>query len=219
MKTLNKVLLATTLTVVATGANASILGANDLTIGSPYVGVKIGAIDFAANTEARELHNQKFKAGNYGIYGGVELFGGMGAEIAYSKSTNADSDNFYLFESGFADFKTVDATADKIDLSVFYKLHPLNNSPLYLKGKVGYSHVKQDTTKYEAFYHSTSVDRENSTKQLSKEFFDDVKGVGYGAAVGYQLTDKIGAELTYEAVRNKGNSKPKALNLGIHYKF
>lgn len=213
MKTLNKVLLATTLAVVATGANASILGANDLTIGSPYVGIKAGAMEFSANTDISEMHNQKFKPVNYGAYAGVELFGGMGAEIAYSKTGKDDADKLHTFDG--RTYRLIDASAEKIDLSVFYKVHPLNNSPLYVKGKVGYSHVKQDTTGDQAVLNGTPV----FNGKLPSDVFDDVKGVGYAAAVGYQLTDKIGTELTYEAVRNKGNSKPKALNLGIHYKF
>lgn len=210
---MKKLLITSVLAVAATTANAgNILGANDLTIGSPYVGVKAGAVQFKANSTVQDF-SSKEEAGSLGIYGGVELFGGMGAEVSYQKSNKVDSDKPIL-QRGGVDAYVVDAHADKLDLMAFYKVHPVAQSPIYLKGKLGYSRLNRTYEKLNLVNNNTGTTR---TEDISTK--ERVTGVGYGLGVGYQFNKNIGAEVTYDGFTAKQGRGNAALTAGIHYKF
>lgn len=174
MKALSKIALLGASLALTVTANAAV-GYN---AGQPYIGAKIGQVDTDVVSE---------KALAYGVYGGYNFDQNFGAEVEFQGSETKE------FGTGLSkaeyDAKTYGAYGT-------YRYH-FNNSPLYVKGKLGAAKtevdVKSKITSYTATYDKT--------------------GVAGGAGVGFQQGN-FGVEAMYNHL-GEGN----VVSVGAHLAF
>ena len=180
MNTMMKSILAiTAATVLATGAQAAVsYGASN--VGQPYVGVKFGQIDIDGDAP---------KLNAYGVYGGYNFDQNFGAELEYLSSEDKD------FSVGAGRYE---ASAKTYGAYGTYRYH-FNNTPLYVKGKLGVSKSELEVAGTNVNFRSES----------------DKTSLAGGVGVGFQPNQNFAVEAGY----NYLNSDANALSIGAHLAF
>lgn len=133
-----------------------------------------------------------------------------GVKGAYQFDENFAIEGQYLATDGkefIANDRRQDFDGQSYGLYGTYK-YTLNDSPVYLKPKLGVSRTELDVVKIrDAKLIDTTVFQEKTS--------DNKTSVAGGLAIGYKMGDKYNLELGYDYL----NSDTDAINLGFNYKF
>lgn len=180
MKTLNKAILALgASSVLAMSANAAITYGS-AAAGQPYVGVKVGQID---------IDGAPSKATAYGVYGGYNFDQNFGVEAEYVGSEDK------AYSEGSANYEY---NAKTYGAYGTYRYN-FNNTPVYVKGKLGVA--------------KTEVEDKGTNVNYSATF--DKTSLAGGAAIGFNATPNVGFEAGY----NYLNEDASMWGVGAHLKF
>lgn len=178
MKTLNKAILALgASSVLAMSANAGITYGS-ASAGEPYVGVKVGQIDV-------DGFNDKLTA--YGVYGGYNFDQNFGVELEYLGSSDKEQNI-----NGAA----YDTSAKTYGAYGTYRYH-FNNTPVYVKGKLGVAKTEAEA------------------ERIGSSYKEDTTGLAGGVAVGFNATSNFGIEAGY----NYLDKDASMWGVGAHLKF
>ena len=152
------------------------------------LGLTLGQIDFG-------LPKNSF---TYGVKGAYQFNENLGIEGQY---LTTDGKEFT------ANDRRQDFDSQSYGLYGTYN-YALNNSPVYLKPKLGVSRTELDIVKIRdaKLIDATVIQEETSVNKTS---------LSGGLAVGYRVGDKYILELGYDYL----NSDTDAINLGFNYKF
>lgn len=180
MKTLNKAILALGASSVLTmSANAAITYGSSAA-GQPYVGVKVGQID---------IDGAPSKATAYGVYGGYNFDQNFGVEAEYIGSEDKG------YTQGARDYEY---NAKTYGAYGTYRYN-FNNTPAYVKGKLGVAKTEVEDKSLDGRYSAES----------------DETGLAGGVAVGFNATPNVGIEAGYNYLGSDANM----WGVGAHLKF
>ena len=163
------------------------------------LGLTLGQVDF-------DLPKSSFA---YGIKGAYQFDENIGIEGQYL-AENIGIEGQYLATDGkefTANNRRQDFDGQSYGLYGTYK-YSLNNSPVYLKPKLGVSRTELDVVKIrDAKLIDTTVFQEKASI--------DKTSVSGGLEIGYKMGDRYNLELGYDYL----NSDTDVINLGLNYKF